>query len=56
MSIFNAHGSKKQVEEIKEKLKMLMQNNENNNDLKILSEQDLWFWALLLILYVIKFK
>jgi hypothetical protein len=41
MNIFNVHGNKKQVEEIKEQLKILMQSNNNNNDLKILSEQDL---------------
>jgi hypothetical protein len=40
MGIFNAHGNKKQVEEIKEKLKILMETG-NTNDLKILSEQDL---------------
>lgn len=41
MNIFNAHGNKKQVEEIKEKLKILMQTTSNNNELKILSDQDL---------------
>lgn len=41
MNIFNAHGNKKQVEEIKEKLKILMQTTGHNNELKILSDQDL---------------
>lgn len=41
MNIFNAHGNKKQVEELREKLKLLMQGGGNNNELKVLSEQDL---------------
>lgn len=47
LTIFNAHGNKKQAEEIKEKLKMLMQINNNNNELKILSEQDLWLFYVI---------
>ena len=41
LKIFQSHGNKKQVQEIKEKLKLLMQNSGGNNDVKILSEQDL---------------
>jgi hypothetical protein len=41
MNIFNVHGNKKQVEEIKEKLRILMESGNNNNDLKMMSEQDL---------------
>lgn len=55
LTIFNAHGNKKQAEEIKEKLKMLMQINNNNNELKILSEQDLWFDSVLVISLIIVF-
>lgn len=41
LTIFNAHGNKQQVLEIKEKLRVLMMtNNANNQDLKMLSEQD----------------
>ena len=41
MNIFNSHGNKKQVQEIKEKLRILMSSNTNHQDLKVLSEQDL---------------
>ena len=41
MNIFQSHGNKKQVEEIRDKLKHLIKNSGANNNIKILSEQDL---------------
>jgi hypothetical protein len=41
MNIFASHGNKKQVQEIKTKLKMLMTGEGNNIDNKILSEHDI---------------